>query len=286
MKIGAHVSIAGGLAKAVERGVETESESIQIFHQSSRQWRPNNYSDADVAEFKAAMADAGMGPVVIHAVYLINAASLEAEIQEKSLTALVNALTLGDRIGAAGVVLHPGSTKGQDYERCMKAVGKALKQALKQTESCPILLENTAGATGTLGLRFDEIARLCEIAGGGERVGVCLDSCHLFAAGYPVTEPETLGEVLDEFDAKVGLDQLRCLHVNDSKMPFGSLRDRHENIGQGEIGRKGMATFLSEPRFEGLPALLETPGPDKKGADRNEVRTAKRLRKQGQKARG
>lgn len=286
MRIGAHVSIAGGLAKAVERGAETESEAIQIFHQSSRQWRPNVYSDQDVADFKAAMAEAGIGEVVIHAVYLINAASLEKAIQSKSLTALVNALTLGDRIGAAGVILHPGSTKGLDYERCMKAVGKTLKEALKRTDACPILLENTAGATGTLGLHFEEIARLSEVAGGGERVGVCLDSCHLFAAGYPIADPDGLTQVLDEFEAAVGLEKLRCLHVNDSKMPFGSNRDRHENLGKGEIGRKGIATFLSEPRFESLPVLIETPGPEKKGPDKAEVRTAKRLRAQGLRARG
>lgn len=285
LRIGAHVSIAGGLPNAVGRAIETESEAIQIFNQSGRQWRAQNHSDDDVAAFRGGLEDAGIGPVVIHAIYLINAASLDKEIQAKSLTALTNALEIGDRIGAAGVVLHPGTTKGEDYETCMKAVGRTLKEALKRTDRCPILLENTAGATGTLGLRFDEIARLCQVAGGGKRIGVCLDSCHLFAAGYPITEAGTLSEVIDEFDQKVGLERLRCLHLNDSKMPFGSLRDRHENVGKGEIGRKGLATFLSEPRFDDLPVLLETPGPEKRGPDRAEVRAAKRLRAQGLKAR-
>jgi deoxyribonuclease-4 len=285
LRIGAHVSIAGGLPNAVERAIERECEAIQIFNQSGRQWREQVHSDEDVAAFRDGLSEAGIGPVVIHAIYLINAASLEPELQKKSLTALANALRFGDRIGAAGVVLHPGTTKGEDYERCLKAVARTLKEALKRSDETPILLENTAGASGTLGLRFDEIARLCDDAGGGGRIGVCLDSCHLFAAGYPITEAGKLTEVLDEFDAKVGLDRLCCLHLNDSKMPFGSLRDRHENVGKGEIGRKGLATFLSEPRFEDLPVLLETPGPDERGPDRAEVRAARRLRAQGLKER-
>jgi deoxyribonuclease-4 len=280
MLIGAHVSIAGGLANAVERGVERESDAIQIFHQSSRAWRPNVYSDADVEEFRTALAASRIESVAIHAVYLINCASGEDEVRAKSLTALKNALELGDRIGAIGVVLHPGSQKGRDYDDSMRAVGDALREALAETDRCPILLEDTAGAGGTLGRDFDELARLIELGGAGERLGLCLDCCHMLATGFEVRRRAALAGVVDELGAKVGLGRLKALHVNDSKMPLGSNRDRHATLGDGEIGERGLRVFLSEPRFEGLPALLET-GPDAGGPDLEQVRIAKRLRREG-----
>jgi deoxyribonuclease-4 len=286
MLIGAHVSTAGGLPRAVERGAERDSDAIQIFHQSSRAWRPAVRSDEEVAQFREAMDASQLDAVVIHAVYLINCASMEDEIRAKSLTSLKHALQLGDRIGAAGVVLHPGSQKGCPYDDCMRLVGEALREVLAESERCPLLLEDTAGATGTLGRDFDELARLVELGGGGGRLGICLDCCHLLASGFEIRTPEALGEVMDEFEAKLGLERLGCLHVNDSKMPLGSNRDRHANLGEGELGRAGLRAFLSEPRFDGLPALIETPGFDKLGPDRKQVRLAKRLRREGLKKRG
>jgi deoxyribonuclease IV len=286
MLIGAHVSTAGGLPRAVERGAERDSDAIQVFHQSSRAWRPTVRSDEEVAQFREAMDASQLDAVVIHAVYLINCASMEDEIRAKSLTSLRHALQLGDRIGAAGVVLHPGSQKGCPYDDCMRLVGEALREVLAESERCPLLLEDTAGAAGTLGRDFDELARLVELGGGGERLGICLDCCHLLASGFEIRTPEALGEVIDEFEAKLGLERLRCLHVNDSKMPLGSNRDRHANLGEGELGRGGLRAFLSEPRFDGLPALIETPGFDKLGPDRKQVRLAKRLRREGLKKRG
>jgi len=286
MLIGPHVSTAGGLPKAIERGVERDGEAIQIFNQSSRAWRPMLRGDDEVAEFRTAMDASPIDAIVIHAVYLINAASLEDEIRTKSLAALTDALRLGDRIGAAGVVLHPGSQKGAPYDDCMRAVGEALREVLAESERCPLLLEDTAGAIGTLGRDIDELARLVELGGGHKRLGVCLDCCHLLASGFEIRTPDALGGLVDEFEAKIGLERLGCLHVNDSKMPLGSNRDRHENIGDGELGREGIRTFLSEPRFDGLPALIETTGVDKKGPDSKQVRLAKRLRREGQKARG
>ena len=280
MLIGAHVSIAGGLVNAVERGVERECDAIQIFHQSSRMWRPTSYGDNDVAAFREAVAESRIELVVIHAVYLINPASLEDEIRAKSLRSLKTALALGDRIGAAGVVLHPGSQKGRDYEECMRAVGAGLREALAETEACPILLEDTAGAGGTLGRNFDELARLLELGGGGDRLGICLDSCHLLASGFEVRRRDPLAAVVDELDAKIGLDRLKALHINDSKTSLGSNRDRHALLGKGEIGERGLRVFLSEPRFEDQPALLET-GPEGQGPDLAEVRTARRLRREG-----
>jgi deoxyribonuclease-4 len=281
MLIGAHVSTAGGLSKAVERGVERDCEAIQIFHQSPRMWRPTRYTDDDFAAFREAMEESPIQAVVIHAVYLINAASKEREIRRKSLASLKQALRVGDGIDAAGVVLHAGARKGEPHAPSVKRAGKVIREALASSDRCPVLLENTAGTQGPLGKNFDELAELIEAAGGNGRLGTCLDCCHLFAAGFDISTPEALRVVTEEHDSKVGADRLVCVHVNDSKVPFGSNRDRHANLGDGELGRKGLRVFLSDPRFEELPALIETPGPDGSGPDRKEVRTAKRLRRDG-----
>ncbi|HEY5816529.1 MAG TPA: deoxyribonuclease IV [Solirubrobacterales bacterium] len=285
MLIGAHVSTSGGLAKAIERGTERGCESIQIFNQSPRMWRPTKFTDEDFAAFREAMDDSPVEAVVIHAVYLINCATKDKEMRKKSLASLTHALRTGDGIGAAGVVLHPGAQKGEPHGPSMKRAAQVIAAALEDSESCPLLLEQTAGHKGLLGRDFDETAELIELAGAGDRLGLCLDSCHLFVQGYDVTDPDSLGKIVDEADAKVGLDRLHCLHVNDAAAPLGSCRDRHANLGKGEMGKQGLAAFLSEPRFEGLPATLETPGPNKKGPDRKEVQAAKRLRKAGLKRR-
>ncbi len=285
MLVGAHVSTAGGLAKAIERGTELGCESIQIFNQSPRMWRPTKYGPDDFAEFREAMDDSPVEAVVIHAVYLINCATKDREMRKKSLDSLTHALRIGDGIGAAGVVLHPGAQKGEPHGPSMKRAAKVIAAAVKDSESCPLLLEQTAGHKGLLGRDFDETAALIELAGSGKRLGLCLDSCHLFVQGYDVTDAKHLTAIVDEADEKVGLDRLRCLHVNDAAAPFGSNRDRHANLGKGEMGKQGLAAFLSEPRFEGLPATLETPGPSKKGPDKKEVQAAKRLRKAGLKRR-
>jgi deoxyribonuclease-4 len=286
MLIGAHVSTAGGLVNAVERGVERGCEAIQIFHQSPRMWRPTAYTDDDFEAFRQAMDASRLDVVVIHAVYLINCASKEGEVRRKSLTSLKHALRIGDGIGAAGVVLHAGARKGEPYEPSVKRAGKAIREALESSERCPLVLENTAGTQGPLGRNFDELAELIDAAGRGKRLGACLDCCHLLASGFEIRSPQALADVVDDFDAKVGLPRLCCLHVNDSKVPLGSNRDRHANLGDGELGRKGLRVFLSEPRFEDLPALIETPGPDGHGPGRNEVRVAKRLRREGLAKRG
>jgi deoxyribonuclease-4 len=286
MLIGAHVSTAGGLDKAIERGVDLGCESIQIFHQSPRMWRPTNYGADDFAAFREAMKASPIEAVVIHAVYLINCASKDPELRKKSQASLTHALRIGDEIGAAGVVLHPGAQKGEPLGPSMKRAAKTIAAALKATDSCPLLLEQTAGHKGLLGRDFDQTAELIELAGSGQRLGLCLDSCHLYVQGYDVTDEAHLNEIVAEADAKVGLERLRCLHVNDAAAPLGSCRDRHANIGKGEMGPKGLSTFLSHPAFEILPATLETPGPNKKGPDKKEVSAAKRLRKEGLKRRG
>jgi deoxyribonuclease IV len=285
MFVGAHVSTAGGLAKAIERGQERGCESIQIFHQSPRMWRPTKYGTEDFAEFREAMGASGVEAAVIHAVYLINCASTDKELRKKSLASLTHALRIGDGIGAAGVVLHPGAQKGEPLGPSMKRAAKTIAAALADSASCPLLLEQTAGHKGLLGRDFEQTAELIELAGAGKRLGLCLDSCHMFVQGYDVTDEAHLTTVLDEAEAQIGLDRLGCVHVNDAAAPLGSCRDRHANIGKGEMGKRGLAAFLSEPRFEGLPATLETPGPEKKGPDRKEVTAAKRLRREGLKRR-
>jgi deoxyribonuclease IV len=281
MLIGAHVSPAGGPAKAVERGVERGCEAIQIFNQSPRQWKPTTYSDEQVAAFHEAMEGSEVDALLIHAVYLINCASEDREFRKKSLTSLTASLRAGDALGAVGVVLHPGSALKSDAKAAVKRAAGVIAEALKESERCPLHLENTAGAGGTLGRTFEELAALIEGAGGGKRLGACLDSCHLFASGYDVRTADKLGAVVDEFDRIVGLKRLGSLHVNDSMTGLGSNRDRHANLGDGEIGSRGCGAFLSEPRFEGLPCVFEGPGAAGKAVEKPDVDNMYKLRRQG-----
>jgi len=285
MFVGAHVSTAGGLANAIERGKERGCESIQIFNQSPRMWRPTNFGEEDFAAFREAMDGSPVEAVIIHAVYLINCATKDKDLRKKSHTSLTHALRIGDAIGARGVVLHPGSQKTDPLKPSLKRASKVIAAALKETDSCPLLLEQTAGHKGLLARDFDQIAALIEGAGNDKRLGLCLDSCHMFAQGYDITDEAHLSAVLDEADAKVGLKRLGAIHVNDAAVPLGAHLDRHANIGKGEMGKRGLSAFLSEPRFEGLPATLETPGPEKKGSSKAEVTLAKRLRREGLKRR-
>jgi len=283
--IGAHVSTGGGLQTAVERGAAVGADAIQIFHPSPRARRPTNYGPADFAAFNEAFAASPVRSTVIHAVYLINTTSPDEVIREKSLSSLLHAVRLGDAIDADGVVLHAGSRKQEPLDEAVARSGEVVREVLAETESCPILFENTAGTQGPLGRDFDELQMLIEATGGGGRIGVCIDCCHLFASGFDIVEPDGLATVVDDLDRIVGLDRLRCLHVNDSAVPAGANRDKHANVGAGEMGPGGIATFLSEPRFEDLPAVLETPGPEKRGPDPAEVQRARELREQGLAAR-
>jgi deoxyribonuclease-4 len=287
MLIGAHVSPAGGPAKAVERGLERKCRSIQIFNQSPRQWKPTVYDDEKVAEFKEAFKSSDISALIIHAVYLLNCASEDKEIREKSLTSLVASLRAGAALGAVSVVLHPGSAlkNGGSVEAAMKRASAVIKEALAESEKCRLDLEDTAGAGGTLGRTFEELATMIDGAGGGKRLGACLDSCHLLASGYDIRTAEGLSDVIDEFDKVVGLGRLGTLHVNDSMTKLGSNVDRHANLGAGELGKKGCAAFLSEPRFEGLPCVFEGPGASGKAVERPDIENAWKLRKQGLKAR-
>jgi deoxyribonuclease IV len=284
MLIGAHVSNAGGLAKAVDRGVERGCQAIQIFNQSPRMWRPTAYSDDDLAEFRAAIKPTAIKAVLIHAVYLLNCASEDREIRDKSRASLIQSFRVGAGIRSVGVVLHPGSAKQGDVSKAIKRAGKVIKEALDESERCHLHLEDTAGAGGTLGRSFEELGALLDAAGGGDRLGVCLDSCHLLASGYDVRTPGGLRDILKDFDSTVGKGRLSSLHVNDSMTPLGSNRDRHALLGQGELGEKGCAAFLSEPRFRRLPCVLET-GSDGGAPSADDVALAFKLRKRGEASR-
>ncbi len=285
MLIGAHVSPAGGLANAVTRGTERGCQAIQIFNQSPRMWRPTAYGDDDFAAFRDAVAASPIRATLIHAVYLLNCASEDRELREKSRQSLIQSFRVGDGIGAAGVVLHPGSAKQGNVAKAIKRAGKVIAEALSESERCPLYLEDTAGTGGTLGRSFEELADLIAAAGGGDRLGVCLDSCHLLASGYDIRTAGGLSETLDRFDHAVGLRRLRALHLNDSQTPLGSNRDRHANIGTGELGDSGCGVFLSEPRFESLPCVIETQGPERQGPSAEEVALCFKLRKRGKAAR-
>ena len=285
MLIGAHVSPAGGLAKAIERGAERSCQAIQIFNQSPRMWRPTAYGEDDFAAFRAAMKPSPVKAVLIHAVYLVNCASEDAEIRDKSRASLIQSLRVGAGIGAAGVVLHPGSAKQGDVKQAINRAGTVIKEALSESERCPLHLEDTAGAGGTLGRSFEELAELISAGGGGPRLGVCLDSCHLFASGYDIRTAAGLDETIAQFDGVVGIKRLGSLHLNDSQTPLGSNRDRHANVGQGELGERGCAAYLSQPRFEKLPLVIETQGPERQGPTREEVELCFELRKRGKAAR-
>jgi deoxyribonuclease-4 len=283
MLIGAHVSPAGGPANAVKRGEERGCRSIQIFNQNPRAWKARVYSDEELAAYHEAMKGSQVEAMVIHAVYLLNCASEDPEIRDKSLASLIVALNAGAQLKARGVVLHPGSAlkNGGSVEEALKRAAAVIKEALAESETCPLLLEDTAGAGGTLGRSFEELATMIELAGASKRLGACLDSCHLFASGYDVRTRESLEKVIDEFDKVVGCDRLGALHVNDSMTELGSNRDRHANLGDGEIGVEGMIAFLSEPRFEGLPVIFEGPGRSGKEIEPVDMAWAHDLRSRG-----
>lgn len=281
MMIGAHVSTAGGLETAIERGTEMGCRAIQIVNQSPRVWLPINYGPEDIAAFEAARQVSPIESVVIHTSYLINCATRDFSLRQKSLKSLIHALRLGDSLGAQGIVQHPGAQKGEELEPSLKRAAEVILESLDESENCHFLLEHMAGQRAILGRDLEQLARLIELAEGHERIGVCIDTCHMYAQGFDVTTIEGLEATLADFDRLIGADRLRCVHVNDSRDPFASGRDRHANLGQGTMGPTGLAAALSEPRFERIPVILETPGPRRKGPDRNEVQAAWRLRQIG-----
>jgi deoxyribonuclease IV len=276
--IGAHVSSSGGIDKAVDRAVAIGADSMQVFTQSPRTWRPTNHDPATFDRFRERRAETGMGGVLCHALYLCNLAAPNDDVYEKSVAAMRNTLEVARGIGADGVVFHVGSHLGSGFEHGLERVVPAMAELLELTsDETWLLMENSAGAGGTIGRSIDELATLFERLGRHPRLGICLDSCHLYVSGVDVADPAALDACLDEVDSAIGLDRLRALHVNDSATGLGSNRDRHANIGEGLLGEK-LGVFLGNSRLQELPAVLETAGPDNHGPDANEVRKAKEIR--------
>jgi deoxyribonuclease-4 len=277
--IGGHVSSAGGIHTALDRAVAIGCDSLQVFTQSPRTWRPTNHDPANLERFRERRTEAGIGVggVLCHALYLCNLAAPDATIYERSVAALRNTMEVACAIGADGVVFHVGSHLGSGFETGLERVLPALEQVLELcSDETWLLMESSAGAGGTMGHSVEELATIFERLGRHPRLGVCLDSCHLYVSGVDVTDPAALDACLDEVDASIGLDRLRALHVNDSAAPFASNRDRHANILEGLLGER-LGVFLGNPRLQGLPAVLEVGGPDNRGPDANEIRKAKEL---------
>jgi deoxyribonuclease-4 len=275
--IGAHVSSSGGIHNAIERARAIGADSVQVFTQSPRTWRPTNHDPATFERFRELRAEVGIGGVLCHALYLCNLAAPDDAVYAKSVAAMRTTMEVAGAIGADGVVFHVGSHLGSGFEAGLERVLPAMEQVLELcSEETWLLMENSAGAGGTIGRSIEELATLHERLDRHPRLGVCLDSCHLYVSGVDVTDPTVLEACLDELDSAIGLERLRALHVNDAAAPLGSNRDRHANILEGLLGER-LGVFLGSPRLQGLPAVLETAGPENRGPDANEVRKAKEL---------
>jgi deoxyribonuclease-4 len=251
------MSIAGGLPRAVARARLHGCESLQVFTRSTGQWRARPIPDDEASAFRTDRTQAGIGPALAHAHYLINLASSEPTLRGRSLTSLGEELDRAELLGLAGVVLHPGA--GPEIDG-LRRIADALLDVLasRPAHRTMVLLEQTAGQGASLGWRFDQISRILELTGQSPRIGVCLDTCHLFAAGYDISTEAGYRLTFEEFDRMVGLHRLRVFHLNDSKRPLGSRVDRHEHIGRGLIGMGAFRRLLNDPRFAGLPMLIET----------------------------
>lgn len=267
-RLGAHMSIAGGLPRAVDRAALHGCSALQIFTRSTGQWRSRPLPDAEVRAFRARLAATGIWPAVSHASYLINLAAPEGPLRAQSLEALHDEVDRAARLGLLGVVLHPGAAVGQDVQLAIANIAAGLRTVLRARRRTMILLEGTAGMGSNLGWRFEHLRDIIAQVNGASRVGVCLDTCHLHAAGYDIVSSEGYRRTFAQFDRLVGLDRLRVFHLNDSLRPFGSRVDRHTHIGQGTLGLAPFARLLHDRRFADLPMLLETP---KRESSRNGV---------------
>ena len=281
MRIGAHVSSAGGLDKAVDRAVNIGCEAIQIFGSSSRSWAFKPVPEETAQRFRVKAEEADIGPSFFHAIYLINLATASPENWRKGIDSLVNYLGLAHQIGAAGVIFHPGSHSGEGYEAVLDRTVAGIETVLEESPEGPWLtIENTAGMGKHIGASYQELGTIISAVKPElrERLRICLDTQHSFAAGYDVATPDGLGAMLAEFDETIGLDKLAAVHANDSKYPLGGGVDRHENIGEGHIGLSGFENIMAHPAFAEVPFLLETPGFDGNGPDKRSVDILKDIR--------
>lgn len=262
MRLGAQVSVAGGLYRAFERAADTGCETMMIFTKSNRQWAAKPLTDDDIRLYEEAAREyEHIYPVTVHASYLINVASNKPALWQKSYDALKAEVERADAIGADQLVFHPGAYVDADEEQGLANIARALNLLLEETASCKvgICLETMAGQGTTLGHRFEHLAWLREQAGNHPRLGVCVDTCHMFSAGYDIRTPEAYEASMAALEKGVGLANVKCFHFNDSRHPFDARKDRHAHIGEGEIGLDGFANFVNDPRWKGHAAYLETP---------------------------
>ena len=278
MHVGAHVSAAGGLPKAVDRAITIGAEALQIFPSSPRMWRFKHASDEDINEFKAALVEAGMGPTVFHGIYLNALAAEDEALLERSVTSLTNYMQLASAAGVSGVLFHPASHKGRGYDAVEAQFVTAVHRILDAAPGEPWLaLENSAGAGDHIGSKFSELGRLVK-AIDHPRIRVCLDTQHAWAASYEMTTPDGVAATMDEFDKEIGLELLAAVHANDSKSERGSSTDRHENIGKGHLGLESFKAILGHEAFANVPMYLEVPGTDKSGPNKENVDALKKVR--------
>lgn len=260
-RLGAHLSIGGGLPRAVDRAVASRCEALQIFTKSAGQWRARVLPDDEIVLFRRRVSDTGVEPVVAHNSYLINLAASDPALRQRSLEALVEEYDRVEALGLLGLVMHPGSYTTGTEKDGLDLIARGLRALMRARPRAAalILLEHTAGQGTNLGHRFEHLAWMLERLDGTPRIGVCLDTCHLLTAGYDITSVDGYARTFQDFDRLVGLDRIKVFHLNDSKKPCGSRVDRHEHIGKGCLGLDTFRRLLTDPRFDRLPMLLETP---------------------------
>jgi deoxyribonuclease IV len=268
MNVGAHVRGGGKLIPSLEYGEEIGATSIQVFTQSPRMWKPSQYAPEVLKAYREAEAQhPTITDTFCHATYLINLATGESDLYEKSVECLTHNLSVARGMGSSGLVLHVGSHKGAGFDSVVRQIADAFERALAEADpapdgipSCPILIENAAGSDGPVGRTFEEIGLLIDACNGDDRLGLCIDTQHLWASGFDYSTVEGTERLVNEVERTVGMQRLRCFHFNDSKIELGGNRDRHANIGEGTIGEKGLAPLVGHPRIRDLPLLLEVPG--------------------------
>jgi len=260
-RLGAHLSIAGGLPRAVDRAKASRCEALQIFTKSAGQWRARPLPQEEIDLFRRRVTETGIGPVVAHNSYLINLAAALPSLRQQSIESLREELARAEALGLDGLVMHPGSYASGTEHDGLRMIADGLARLLDERPDgrTQILLEHTAGQGTNLGHRFEHLAEIIDRLGGTPRVGICLDTCHVLTAGYDICTEEGYRQTFEAFDRIVGLDRIRVFHLNDSKKPCGSRVDRHEHIGKGCLGLEPFRRLLNDARFSGLPMLLETP---------------------------
>jgi deoxyribonuclease IV len=277
VEFGAHVSASGGIDSAIDRIEAIGGDCVQVFTQSPRMWRPTNHKLESIERFTARRRETGIGGVVCHALYLCNLAAPDSVIYEKSVQTMCATVDTASAIGADGVIFHVGSHLGAGVEVGLERAAAGLARILEHCEGDTwLLMENAAGTGATIGRSLEELSALFERVDGHPRLGICLDSCHLYASGYDVTDADSVDALAREIDSSMGLDRLRALHINDSETPLGSNRDRHANIGEGLMG-EGLGAFLAHPSFQHLAAYLEVPGENKSGPNAAELTKLREL---------